>query len=102
MELPEPAVDQGDDAGGGSNGGGIGSMKLDSLFEQVARAVVNAHQGSTSMIQRDFEIGFNRAGRIMIQLEKAGIVGPAQGSKPRDVLIMDEAQLESIFRQLRN
>lgn len=102
MELPEPAVDQGDDAGGGAAGGGIGSMKLDSLFEQVARAVVNAHQGSTSMIQRDFEIGFNRAGRIMIQLEKAGIVGPAQGSKPRDVLIMDESQLEGILRQLRN
>lgn len=101
MELPEPAVDSGDDGGSGSGGSGLSGMKLDSLFEQVARAVVNAHQGSTSMIQRDFEIGFNRAGRIMIQLEKAGIVGPAQGSKPRDVLIVDENQLEPILRQLR-
>jgi len=102
MELPEPVSDSGDGDGGGAGGAGVSGMKLDSLFEQVARAVVNAHQGSTSMIQRDFEIGFNRAGRIMIQLEKAGIVGPAQGSKPREVLIVDENQLEPILRQLRD
>lgn len=102
LELPEPIVEQSD--GGNSDGGGsnMGGMKLDALFEQVARAVVSAHQGSTSMIQRDFEIGFNRAGRIMIQLEKAGIVGPSQGSKPREVLIVDENQLETTLQNLRD
>ena len=67
--------------------------RYDSLFVDVARYVVNGPQGSTSAIQRTFAIGYNRAGRLMDQLEKAKIVGPARGSKPRDVLIIDESDL---------
>ena len=66
---------------------------LDPLFEEAARLIVIHQQGSTSLIQRKFAIGYNRAGRLMDQLEKAGIVGPTQGSKPRDVLCMDENDL---------
>ena len=64
--------------------------RLDPLFEEAARLVIYNQQGSTSLIQRKFSIGYNRAGRIMDQLEKAGIVGPANGSKARDVLCLDE------------
>jgi len=53
------------------------------------------------MIQRKFSIGYNRAGRLMDQLEKAGVVGAAQGSKPREVLVMDESSLEVLLSQLR-
>lgn len=67
---------------------------LDPLFEDAARLVVVHQQGSTSLIQRKFSIGYNRAGRIMDQLEKAGIVGTAQGSKPREVFCVDEMDLE--------
>lgn len=67
---------------------------LDPLFEDAARLIVIHQQGSTSLIQRKFAIGYNRAGRIMDQLEKAGIVGPAQGSKPREVFCIDETDLE--------
>ena len=102
MELPEPASDDGA-AGGSSNGGGSGSVgKLDPLFEQAARFIVSTQQGSTSMIQRNFDVGYNRAGRLMDQLHKAGIVGPVNGSKPRNVLIGDENQLSAILEQLRN
>lgn len=66
----------------------------DALFDKVARYVVSNQQGSASTIQRNFEIGFNRAGRIMDQLERAGIVGKQVGSKPRQVLILDLTQLE--------
>lgn len=97
MELPEPATD--DD--GGTGGGTIDSHSLDSLFEEAARSVVLSQQGSTSMIQRKFSIGYNRAGRLMDQLEKAGVVGAAQGSKPREVLITDESSLEALLAQLR-
>ncbi|MCX7985645.1 MAG: DNA translocase FtsK, partial [Bacteroidales bacterium] len=72
----------------------------DSLFEEAARLIVLHQQGSTSLIQRKFSIGYNRAGRIMDQLEKAGIVGPADGSKPRQVLIVDEHALEQLLQQL--
>lgn len=75
--------------------------RLDSLFEDAARLIVIHQQGSTSLIQRKFSIGYNRAGRIMDQLEKAGIVGPAQGSKPRDVLCIDENDLENRLNNLR-
>ena len=64
------------------------------LFEEAARLIVIHQQGSTSLIQRKFSIGYNRAGRLMDQLEKAGIVGPSQGSKARDVLCVDENDLE--------
>ncbi len=69
----------------------------DPMFEEVARFVVQNQQGSTSSIQRRFSIGYNRAGRIMDQLEDAGIVGRAEGSKPREVLITDFNSLEKIF-----
>lgn len=80
--------------------GGISEMDLgsrDPLFEEAARLVVNTQQGSTSSIQRRFSIGYNRAGRIMDQLEAAGVVGPFEGSKARQVLIPDEYSLEFIL-----
>jgi S-DNA-T family DNA segregation ATPase FtsK/SpoIIIE len=75
--------------------------KLDDLFEDSARLIVAHQSGSTSLIQRRFEVGYNRAGRIMDQLELAGIVGPAQGSKPRDVYIQDEYRLEQKLKELK-
>ena len=96
MEIPEPASD---DAAGG--GGALDTHSLDPLFEDAARAIVLNQQGSTSMIQRRFSIGYNRAGRLMDQMEKAGIVGVAQGSKPREVLIGDEMSLEALLTTLR-
>ena len=72
----------------------------DKLFEECARVVVQTQSGSTSMLQRRFNLGYNRAGRIMDQLEAADVVGPAVGSKPRDVLIHTEAQLEDMLRGL--
>lgn len=100
MELPEPASD--DNGGGPSSAGSNGDMgALDPLFEDAARSIVLTQQGSTSMVQRRFSIGYNRAGRLMDQLEQAGIVGAAHGAKPRDVLIADETQLTAIFQQMR-
>ncbi len=72
----------------------------DPLFEEAARLVVNSQQGSTSSIQRRFSIGYNRAGRIIDQLETAGIVGPFEGSKARQVLIPDEYSLEQLLRNM--
>lgn len=100
MPIPEPVNPDGGDstmAAGGS--GEIGS--LDPYFEEAARSIVSTQQGSTSMIQRRFSIGYNRAGRLMDQLEKAGIVGTAQGSKPREVLISDENQLNTLLANLK-
>ena len=74
---------------------------LDPLFEEAARAIVVSQQGSTSMIQRRLSIGYNRAGRLMDQMEKAGIVGAAKGSKPREVLISDEVSLDNMLTILR-
>lgn len=74
--------------------GGIDLNDRDPLFDEAARLIVVHQQGSTSLIQRKFSIGYNRAGRLMDQLEAAGIVGPTQGSKARDVLIADEYSLE--------
>ena len=99
IELPEPAVETGGGEGGGMSGGGGGFT--DPLFEEVARAVVMTQQGSTSMIQRRFSIGFNRAGRLMDQLHEAGIVGVAQGAKPREVLISDENSLNNLIAKLK-
>jgi S-DNA-T family DNA segregation ATPase FtsK/SpoIIIE len=81
-----------------------GSVDLndrDPLFEEAARLIVVHQQGSTSLIQRKFSIGYNRAGRLMDQIEAAGIVGPAQGSKPRDVFIADEYSLEKLLDSMR-
>lgn len=72
----------------------------DPLFDDAARLIVVQQQGSTSLIQRKFAIGYNRAGRIMDQLEKAGFVGPAQGSKPREVLCVDMVDLEMRLNNL--
>ena len=99
LELPEPAVD-GKTSNGGAGGGDIQS--LDPFFEEAAHAIVTSQIGSTSMIQRRFSIGYNRAGRLMDQLEAAGVVGPAQGSKPRDVLVQDEASLNSIIAAIHS
>ena len=85
----------------GSEVGDIDMGRLDPLFEDAARLVVIHQQGSTSLIQRKFAIGYNRAGRIMDQLEKAGIVGPTQGSKARDVLCIDENDLEMRLNNLQ-
>ena len=74
---------------------------LDPLLRGSRHAIVVTQQGSTSMIQRRFSIGYNRAGRLMDQLEKAGIVGAAQGSKPREVLITDMNSLETLLASLR-
>jgi len=74
---------------------------LDSLFEDSARIIVKHQSGSTSLIQRKFEIGYNRAGRIMDQLELAGIVGPIKGASPRDVYIQDEYRLEQKLIELK-
>jgi S-DNA-T family DNA segregation ATPase FtsK/SpoIIIE len=71
--------------------------KRDDLFEDAARMMVMHQQGSTSLIQRKFSIGYNRAGRIMDQLEAAGIVGPFEGSKARQVLYVDEVSLEQFL-----
>ncbi len=92
--LPEVATE----GGGEVNDEDLG--RLDPLFEDAARLIVIHQQGSTSLIQRKFAIGYNRAGRLMDQLEKAGIVGPTQGSKARDVLCVDENDLETRIRSL--
>lgn len=89
FELPE-FVGSGDD----DKPGAVDLSDKDPLFEEAARLIVVHQQGSTSLIQRKFSIGYNRAGRLMDQLEAAGIVGSSQGSKPREVFIADEYSLE--------
>ena len=85
---------------------GIGSeedsspQKFDPKFAEIAREAVNNGMISTSMIQRNFEVGFNRAGRIMLQLERAGIVGPQIGSKPREIKYYDITSLEARLQEL--
>lgn len=88
------------DENAGNDLGDVDMGKLDPLFEDAARLIVIHQQGSTSLIQRKFAIGYNRAGRIMDQLEKAGIVGPAQGSKAREVFCVDENDLEMRLNNL--
>jgi S-DNA-T family DNA segregation ATPase FtsK/SpoIIIE len=78
----------------------IDLKKRDSMFEEAARLVVQHQQGSTSLIQRKLSLGYNRAGRIIDQLEAAGIVGPFEGSKARDVLVSDFMVLEQILKRL--
>lgn len=92
--VPEGSID-----GGGSSD--IDLSKRDSLFEEAARIIVISQQGSTSLIQRKFSIGYNRAGRIVDQLEAAGIVGPFEGSKARQVLIPDELSLDRLLETLQ-
>ncbi|NQU54642.1 MAG: DNA translocase FtsK 4TM domain-containing protein [Bacteroidetes bacterium] len=92
--LPEYAGDE--EAGPGQ----VDLNNKDEIFEDAARIVVSNQMGSTSMIQRKFSIGYNRAGRIMDQLEAAGIVGPSEGSKARQVLLQDEYSLEKLLNSL--
>lgn len=96
MYLPEVIEDGGDDG----RAGGVDVKHLDPLFGEVAKFVVNSQQGSTSMIQRNYSIGYNRAGKIMDQLERMGVVGPQVGSKPREVLIKDPLTLEGLLNTL--
>ena len=98
FELPEPKMD---DADGGGSGSDVDLQHLDPMFEDAARLIVMSQSGSTSLIQRKYSIGYNRAGRLMDQLEKAGVVGAAHGSKPREVLIQDEMSLDSLLNSLR-
>ena len=79
----------------------IDMMHLDPLFDDAARLVVLNQDGSTSLLQRKFAIGYHRADRIMDQLEKAGIVGSAVGSKPREVLVGDENSLNTIITKYK-
>ncbi len=97
FELPEPDTGDGD-LGGAAD---VDMQHLDPLFEDAARLIVLSQSGSTSLIQRKFSIGYNRAGRIMDQMEKAGIVGVASGSKPREVMIQDEMSLENLLSNFR-
>jgi S-DNA-T family DNA segregation ATPase FtsK/SpoIIIE len=91
---------KGDDNDGG--GGEISLSDLDDMFEEAAKVVVGNQHGSTSMIQRKMQLGYNRAGRIMDQMEKLGIVGPAQGSKPREVLFYSLEELERFLTTLKS
>lgn len=95
--LPEYVGEGGDDKAPGS----VDLSDRDPLFDEAARLIVIQQQGSTSLIQRKFAIGYNRAGRLMDQLEAAGIVGPFEGSKARQVLIQDEYNLEQLLNSLK-
>jgi S-DNA-T family DNA segregation ATPase FtsK/SpoIIIE len=97
-ELPEPPVGEGEESGSANE---ADLSHLDPMFDDAARLIVGSQQGSTSLIQRKFAIGYNRAGRLMDQLEKAGIVGAAHGSKPREVLIKDEVSLENLLSSIK-
>lgn len=97
FELPEPDTQDGESGSAAE----VDMQNLDPMFEDAARLIVVNQSGSTSLIQRKFAIGYNRAGRLMDMLEKAGIVGAAHGSKPREVLIQDEVSLENLLSQWR-
>ena len=97
-ELPEPKMEEGESSGEAAD---VDLTHLDPLFEDAARLIVSNQSGSTSLIQRKFAIGYNRAGRLMDQLEKAGVVGAAMGSKPREVLILDEISLNNLLSNLK-
>ena len=87
----------------GEGESGIGEVDLadrDALFADAARLIVIHQQGSTSLIQRKMKLGYNRAGRLIDQLEAAGIVGPFEGSKAREVLIPDEHSLEQLLSEI--
>ena len=87
--------------GEASTSGAVDLSDRDPLFDEAARLIVIQQQGSTSLIQRKFAIGYNRAGRLMDQLEAAGIVGPFEGSKARQVLVQDEYSLEQVLNALK-
>jgi S-DNA-T family DNA segregation ATPase FtsK/SpoIIIE len=98
FDLPEYEGADGGDLGGGS---GAKSLKeVDQMFEPCARLVVSSGSGSTSMLQRRFNLGYNRAGRIMDQLEAAGVVGSSTGGKPRELMVHTESELDEILRNI--
>jgi DNA segregation ATPase FtsK/SpoIIIE, S-DNA-T family len=88
--------------GEGPNGNDVDLSDRDSLFDEAARIIVQHQQGSTSLIQRKLKLGYNRAGRLIDQLEAAGIVGAFEGSKAREVLIHDEHSLEQLLSSISN
>ncbi len=96
--LPEPPAPEGEEGGGGM----VDMNKLDDRFEEAARTVVLNQRGSTSDLQRKLGMGYAKAGRVMDQLEAAGIVGPQNGSKPREVLVKDLAELDEVLQHFMN
>ncbi len=96
--LPDYTPETGSEPQAGGEGGA--PVKFDALFAEIARTAVSGGSISTSMIQRNYEVGFNRAGRIMLQLERAGIVGRQEGAKPRDILYHDLPSLEAKLQEL--
>ena len=97
--LPEFHGEEGEGLAGGN--GPLRYTDLDEMFEDAARLIIQTQHGSTSMIQRRLKLGYNRAGRLMDQLESAGIVGAADGSKAREVLIYDEMELNRFLDDLK-
>jgi DNA segregation ATPase FtsK/SpoIIIE, S-DNA-T family len=97
LELPEYVSGDGE-----SEAGAVDLENRDAMFADSARIVVQHQQGSASLLQRRLKLGYNRAGRIIDQLEAAGIIGPFEGSKARQVLIQDEVSLERILHSLDN
>ena len=97
-QLPEYVGEGGDSEAAAP--GSVDMKRLDPMFADVARYVVTKQEGSTSRLQRAFEIGYNRAGKLSDQLEAAGIVGPNKGPKGRDVLIQDLSQLDQLLEEL--
>ena len=96
--LPEPAPTEGEEGTGGM----VDMKTLDERFEEAARTVVLNQRGSTSDLQRKLGMGYAKAGRVMDQLEAAGIVGPQNGAKPREVLVKDLAELDEILQHFMN
>jgi S-DNA-T family DNA segregation ATPase FtsK/SpoIIIE len=82
--------------------GNFDNSERDSLFEEAAKVIVLSQQGSASLLQRKLKLGYNRAGRLIDQLEAAGLIGPFEGSKARKVLIPDEIALEQFLKNLRD
>lgn len=99
-ELPEYVSGEGGGEGEALAPGAVDLKRLDPMFRDIATYVVHNQQGSTSVLQRKFQIGYNRAGKISDQLEAAGVVGPNKGPKGRDVLIQDDMALQNLFQEL--
>ena len=93
FELPEYSESERQEVISGSSG------QRDDLFEEAARLLIQNGEGSTSLLQRRFHLGYNRAGRIMDQLEEAGIVGPPKGSSPRELLVSSQEMLDDFLRK---